>query len=81
MAHQPKGDIERLAALIEAKLADLESRTRAGDLPAHRSSENEAACLLDAYLDAQREHAEEAARAVGATPTGARTGAQFANRG
>jgi hypothetical protein len=38
-------------------------------------SEEEAAGLLDSYLDAQRERAEDAARAAGAVATGARTGA------
>jgi integrase len=38
-------------------------------------SEAEAAGLLDAYLSAQRERAEEAARAAGAVLTGAPTGA------
>jgi len=38
-------------------------------------SEAEAAGLLDAYLSAQRERAEEAARAAGAMLTGAPTGA------
>jgi integrase len=39
-------------------------------------SEAEAAGLLDAYLDAQRERDEEAARAAGETLTGAPTGAR-----
>jgi hypothetical protein len=38
-------------------------------------SEAEAAGLLDAYLSAQRERTEEAARAAGAVLTGAPTGA------
>jgi hypothetical protein len=38
-------------------------------------SEAEAAGLLDAYLSAQRERAEEAARSAGAVLTGAPTGA------
>ncbi len=44
-------------------------------------SENEAASLLDAHLDAQRERAEEAALAAGVTPAGARTGAQPVHSG
>ena len=39
-------------------------------------SEEEAAGLLDAYLAAQREQAEEAARSAEPVPTGAQTGAQ-----
>jgi integrase len=42
-------------------------------------SEDEAAGLLDAYLTAQRERAEDAARAAGAVATGARTGAPVAH--
>jgi hypothetical protein len=41
-------------------------------------SEDEAAGLLDAYLVAQRERAEDAARAAGAAATGALTGAPVA---
>jgi integrase len=43
------------------------------------SSEDEAAGLLDAYLAAQRERAEDAARAAGAVATGARAGAPVAH--
>ena len=39
-------------------------------------SEEEAAGLLDAYLTAQREQAEEAARSAEPVTTGAQTGAQ-----
>jgi hypothetical protein len=43
-------------------------------------SEDKAAGLLNAYLDAQRDRAEEQARAAGAVhvrvPTGAQTGAR-----
>jgi integrase len=42
-------------------------------------SEAEAAGLLDAYLTAQRERAEDAARAAGGELTGAPTGAALAN--
>ncbi len=42
-------------------------------------SEDEAAGLLDAYLAAQRERAEEVARAAGAVATGALTGAPVAH--
>jgi integrase len=42
-------------------------------------SEDEAAGLLDAYLAAQRERAEDAARAAGAAATGALTGAPVAH--
>jgi hypothetical protein len=42
-------------------------------------SEEEAAGLLDAYLAAQRERAEDAARAASALATGARTGAPVAH--
>jgi hypothetical protein len=42
-------------------------------------SEDEAAGLLDAYLEAQRDRAEEAARAAGAPATGAWTGAPVAH--
>lgn len=42
-------------------------------------SEDEAAELLDAYLTAQRERAEDAARAAGAAATGAPTGAPVAH--
>ena len=42
-------------------------------------SEAEAAGLLDVYLDAQRERAEEAARAAGGCLTGELTGEQLAN--
>lgn len=42
-------------------------------------SEEEAAGLLDAYLDAQRERAEEAARGAGGVLTGELTGEQVAN--
>jgi len=42
-------------------------------------SEEEAAGLLDAYLAAQRERAEEAARGAGAELTGAPTGAHLAH--
>lgn len=41
-------------------------------------SEGEAASLLDAYVTAQRERAEERARSAGATLTGAQSGAQLA---
>jgi integrase len=43
-------------------------------------SEAAAAGLLDGYLNAQRERAEDAARAAGACLTGERTGEQMANR-
>ena len=42
-------------------------------------SEAQAAGLLDAYLDAERERAAEAARAAGGCLTGERTGEQLAN--
>jgi hypothetical protein len=42
-------------------------------------SEAEAAGLLDAYLNAQRERDEEAARAAGGMLTGAPTGARVAH--
>jgi integrase len=42
-------------------------------------SEDEAAVLLDAYLAAQRERAEDAARAAGAAATGALPGAPVAH--
>ena len=42
-------------------------------------SEEEAAALLDAYLTAQRERAEDTARAAGGELTGARTGAPLAD--
>ena len=42
-------------------------------------SEDEAAELLDAYLAAQRERAESAARAAGGELTGAPTGASVAH--
>lgn len=41
-------------------------------------SEAEAAGLLDTYLTAQRERAEDQARAVGGELTGAQTGAPIA---
>jgi hypothetical protein len=44
-------------------------------------SEGEAAELLDAYLIAQRERAEEAARAAGSELTGAQTGARDSRDG
>ncbi len=43
-------------------------------------SENEAAELLDAYLTAQRERVEDAARGAGGELTGASTGAYLARR-
>ena len=42
-------------------------------------SGGEAAGLLDAYLTAQRERAEDAARAAGAELSGAQTGASLAH--
>ena len=42
-------------------------------------SEDEAAVLLDAYLAAQRERAEDAARTAGAAATGALPGAPVAH--
>jgi hypothetical protein len=42
-------------------------------------SEGEAAGLLDAYLTAQRERAEDAARTAGAELSGAQTGASLAH--
>jgi integrase len=42
-------------------------------------SEDEAASLLDAYLTAQRERAEDAARAAGGELTGELSGEQLAN--
>jgi hypothetical protein len=42
-------------------------------------SEEEAAALLDTYLSAQRERAEEKARAAGGELTGAPTGAPLAH--
>jgi hypothetical protein len=33
MAPKPQSDVERLAALIDAKLAELEARTKAGEVP------------------------------------------------
>jgi integrase len=44
-------------------------------------SEAEAAALLDRFLGAEREHAEDRARAAGEGLTGARTGAQVAHAG
>jgi hypothetical protein len=44
-------------------------------------SEEEAAELLDSYVEAQREHAEATARTAGAGLTGERTGEQLANSG
>ena len=44
-------------------------------------TEGEAAELLDAYLIAQRERAEEAARAAGSELTGAQTGARESRDG
>ena len=43
-------------------------------------SEEEAASLLDSYLEGQRESAEEAARGAGAGLNGEQTGEQLANR-
>jgi integrase len=43
-------------------------------------SEAEAAGLLDAYLGAERERGEDAARAAGVCLTGEQTGEQVANR-
>ncbi len=43
-------------------------------------SEEEAAGLLDGYLTAQRERAEEVARGAGGELTGAQTGAQLGRR-
>jgi hypothetical protein len=42
-------------------------------------SEEEAAGLLDAYLDTQHERADEAARRAGDSLTGAQTGARVAH--
>jgi hypothetical protein len=42
-------------------------------------SEEEAAGLLDSYLEGQRESAEEVARSAGASLTGELTGEQVAN--
>ena len=56
MTHQPKGDIERLAALIEAKLADLESRTEAGEAPS--TSELNALRRLVMWAEGERELAD-----------------------
>ena len=53
MTSQPKGDIERLAALIEAKLADLESRAGEGELP--RTSELNALRRLVIWVEGERE--------------------------
>ncbi len=53
---QPKGDIERLAALIEAKLADLESRTEAGEAPS--TSELNALRQLVMWAEGERELAQ-----------------------
>ncbi len=60
MTSQPQGDIERLAALIEAKLADLESRTEEGDPPS--TSELNALRRLVMWAEGERELA--AARAL-----------------
>ena len=57
MTHQPKGDIERLAALIEAKLlADLESRAEAGEAPS--TSELNALRRLVTWAEGERELAQ-----------------------
>jgi hypothetical protein len=44
-------------------------------------SEDEAAGMLDAYLDVQRERAEEAARSAGARLTGEQSGKPVGERG
>jgi hypothetical protein len=41
-------------------------------------SEEDAAAMLDAYLQAQRDRAEESARAAGGELTGAQTGSSLA---
>ena len=69
MTRQPKGDIERLAALIEAKLADLESRTGAGDIPS--TSELNAVRRLVLWVEGERELAQ--VRALTTSPRGEET--------
>ena len=53
MTTKPEGNVERLAALIDSKLSDLETRTAAGEVPS--GADLNAVRRLVAWAEQERE--------------------------